>query len=227
MTDPADVLPITVVSDVVCPWCFIGKHRLEAAIAMRPDLPVAIEWYPYFLNSWIPQGGISREEYLITKFGSVEAYADIAKRVTAAAAAEGLIYASQKIARQPNTRDCHRLIRWAKEDKGNGGAMKQRLMEMYFTEGADLTDNAVLATAAAACGLDADDIRARLASDRDAATVTEQAESAERSGISGVPCFIFGGVIAVTGAQSAEDLAQAMDNAVIERKRRLAIAATS
>ena len=96
---------IDVVSDVVCPWCFIGKHRLEAALKLKPDIAVEVHWRPYFLNDWIPREGISREEYLTTKFGSVERYKGIAQRVGAAAAAEGLVYASDKMKRQPNTLD--------------------------------------------------------------------------------------------------------------------------
>src|SRR5215470_14717568 len=97
---PTSPLPIDVVSDVVCPWCFIGKRRLEKAIAMRPDIPVAVRWRPYFLNPWVPREGISREEYLTTKFGSPERYKAIAQRVALAAQAEGLTYAIDKITRQ-------------------------------------------------------------------------------------------------------------------------------
>src|SRR5215475_8442944 len=106
-------LAIDVFSDVVCPWCFIGKRRLEKAIALRPGIPVEVHYRPYFLNDWIPREGISREEYLTTKFGSSERYNGIAQRVCAAAASEGLTYAMAKISRQPNTLDAHRLIRWA------------------------------------------------------------------------------------------------------------------
>jgi predicted DsbA family dithiol-disulfide isomerase len=201
---------IDVVSDVVCPWCFIGKHRLEKALALRPDVAVEVHWRPYFLNDWIPREGISREEYLTTKFGSPERYKGIAKRVTAAAAEEGLTYASDKVKRQPNTLDCHRLIRWA-EAKGNAGEMKQKLMDFYFTQGADLTDRDVLVRAAAAVGLDADTVREALASDQDVAQIEQEALSAKEAGIEGVPCFIFGGKFAVSGAQSPEYLAEAID----------------
>src|SRR5258706_2935271 len=88
---------IDVVSDVVCPWCFIGKRRLEKAVAQHPDIPVTIRWRPYFLNPWVPREGISREDYLTTKFGSVQRYADRAQRVVAAAAEEGLVYALDKV----------------------------------------------------------------------------------------------------------------------------------
>ena len=201
---------IDVVSDVVCPWCFIGKHRLEKALALRPDVPVEVHYRPYFLNDWIPREGISREEYLTTKFGSVDRYKGIAQRVAAAAAAEGLVYASDKMKRQPNTLDCHRLIRWA-ETIGKAPAMKQKLMDLYFTQGADLTDHETLVKAAADLGLDAKTVRDGLASDKDVAEIEQEALAAKEAGIDGVPCFIFGGKFAVSGAQSPEYLADAID----------------
>ncbi|AXK80020.1 DsbA family oxidoreductase [Pseudolabrys taiwanensis] len=201
---------IDVVSDVVCPWCFIGKRRLEQAIALKPDIPVEVHWRPYFLNDWIPREGISREQYLTTKFGSPAAYKDIAQRVAAAAAQEGLVYAIDKISSQPNTIDAHRLIRWA-SGIGKAADMKQRLMDLYFTEGADLTNEAVLVQAAADIGLDPEDVRAALNSELDVEEVTREAETAKEAGIQGVPCFIFGGRFAVSGAQSPEYLAEAIE----------------
>src|ERR671916_937338 len=106
-------LPIDVVSDVVCPWCFIGKRRLEKALALRPDLATEVRWNPFFLNPWVPREGISREEYLRTKFGSVERYKQISQRLVAAGEEEGIPFAFDKMTRQPNTLDCHRLLRWA------------------------------------------------------------------------------------------------------------------
>ena len=111
----APVLQVDMVSDVVCPWCFIGKRRLEKAIALQPSIPVSVRYRPYFLNPWVPRGGISREEYLTTKFGSVERYKTNAQRIVALARDEGLTYNLDGIARQPNTLDCHRLILWAGE----------------------------------------------------------------------------------------------------------------
>ena len=201
---------IDVVSDIVCPWCFIGKHRLEKAIALNPDIPVEVHWRPYFLNDWIPREGISREQYLTTKFGSPERYKGIAQRVSAAAAAEGLTYAMDKISRQPNTLDAHRLIRWA-DEIGKAAEMKQRLMDLYFTAGADLTNHAVLAQAAADIGLDAEATRKALASDKDVAEIEREALSAKEAGIDGVPCFIFGGKFAISGAQESDYLAEAIE----------------
>jgi predicted DsbA family dithiol-disulfide isomerase len=203
---------IDIVSDVVCPWCFIGKKRLEDAVAMKPDVPVELHWRPYFLNDWIPREGISREEYLTTKFGGVDRYKGIAQRVAAAAQAEGLTYAMDKISRQPNTLDAHRLIRWAGEI-GKAAQMKQTLMDFYFTEGGDLTDRETLVRAASAVGLDAEKVRADLASDKDVAEIEREAEAAKEAGIQGVPMFIFDGRFAVSGAQAPETLAEAIERA--------------
>jgi predicted DsbA family dithiol-disulfide isomerase len=214
-------LPIDMVSDVVCPWCFIGKRRLEKAITRKPEIAVRVRFRPYFLNPWVPREGMRREDYLTAKFGSVARYGAIAQRVAQAAAAEGLSYAPDGIKRQPNTLDCHRLILWA-DEIGNAALMKQRLMDVYFTEGGDLTDREVLVKAAADCGLDADLVRPRLAGDEDAQRVEREAESAKEAGIEGVPCFILGGVLAVQGAQAPEHLAQAIERAASEYAKRVA-----
>jgi len=202
-------LVIDIVSDVVCPWCYIGKRRIENALALVPDVPVQVNWRPFFLNSWVPREGISREEYLTAKFGSVDAYKGIAGRVVAAANEEGLVYRPDLVKRQPNTTDCHRLIYWA-EAEGNAAEMKQRLMELYFRDGGDLTDTEVLVQAAADCGLDADEVRARLATDEDTALVSGQAQEASDKGISGVPTYVFAQKYAVSGAQPPELLARAV-----------------
>jgi len=210
--NPLKPLQIDIVSDVVCPWCYIGKRRIENALALAGEVPVEIHWRPFFLNPWVPREGISRDQYLTTKFGSVEAYKGIAGRVVAAAGEEGLLYRPDLVKRQPNTTDCHRLIHWAEHDPSGdkSAAMKQRLMELYFREGGDLTDVDVLVQAAADVGLDADDIRKRLATDEDVELISAQAKDASDKGISGVPTFVFAGKYAVSGAQPADQLARAI-----------------
>jgi predicted DsbA family dithiol-disulfide isomerase len=221
---PEQPLSIDVVSDVVCPWCFIGKRRLEKAIAQKPEIAVAVRYRPYFLNPWVPRAGMSRADYLTAKFGSVDRYRANAERIVAIARDEGLAYNVDAITRQPNTIDCHRLIHWAGE-RGDAARMKQRLMELYFTEGADLSDNEVLAGAARDCGMDAGHVRARLASDEDVDTVSADAEAARSAGIDGVPCFILGGVFAVSGAQPPDALADAIMRAAAAREQDDAAAA--
>jgi predicted DsbA family dithiol-disulfide isomerase len=202
-------LQIDIVSDVVCPWCYIGKKRIEDALALAGDVPVHVNWRPFFLNPWVPREGISRDEYLTAKFGSPDAYKGIAGRVVAAAAEEGLAYNSDRVKRQPNTIDSHRLIHWA-DAEGKAAQMKQRLMELYFRDGGDLTDTDVLVQAAADIGLDADSVRKRLATDEDVDLISGQAQEASEKGISGVPTFVFAQKYAVSGAQPADQLARAI-----------------
>ncbi len=219
ISEPRAAVHVDVISDVVCPWCYIGKRRLESAIALTPDVDVEVNWRPYFLNDWIPRDGIDRQTYLETKFGSAERYAVIAERIAAAAAMEGLVYNPAKIARQPNTLDCHRLILWSRSAT-DPGRMKQRLMELYFAEGADLTDPRVLIQAAVDCGMDGDLVRRLMASDADVERIETEVTSAKEAGIDGVPCFIFGGVLAVSGAQTPDYLAGAIERAAAERAKR-------
>jgi predicted DsbA family dithiol-disulfide isomerase len=209
------VMPVDVVSDIVCPWCYIGKRRLETALSMRPHIAVEVRWRPYFLNPWIPRRGIDRRTYLEQKFGSVERYRAIAERVAAAAAHEGLVYKVDAISRQPNTLDCHRLILWA-GNCGASGQMKQRLMEMYFAEGRDLSDPDVLVDAAVACGMDGELVGQLLANDADVARIEAEATAAKDAGIDGVPCFIFGNVLGVGGAQEPAYLAEALERAALQ-----------
>jgi predicted DsbA family dithiol-disulfide isomerase len=211
-------LPIDVISDVVCPWCYVGKRFLEKAIALKPEIPVAVRFRPYLLNPWVPREGMSREDYLITKFGSVERYNANNQRVADAAAAAGLDYARDKIKRQPNTIDCHRLISWA----GDPARMKQRLMQLYFSEGGDLTDREVLVKAAADCGMDPAEVRSRLATDGDVARIEAEANSAKEAGVNGVPFFIFGNLLAISGAQPPDYLAQAIERASNELAKQVA-----
>jgi predicted DsbA family dithiol-disulfide isomerase len=205
-------LQIDIVSDVVCPWCYIGKRRIENALALTPDVPVEIHWRPFFLNPWVPREGISREQYLTTKFGSVEAYKGIAGRVVAAAEEEGLSYRPDLVRRQPNTVDCHRLIHWAERDAAGdkSAAMKQRLMELYFRDGGDLTDIDVLVQAASDIGMDAARVRQRLLTDEDVELISAEAKDASDKGISGVPTFLFAQKYAVSGAQPGGQLARAI-----------------
>jgi predicted DsbA family dithiol-disulfide isomerase len=217
--DTPEALQIDVVSDVVCPWCFIGKRRLEQAIALCPDIPVEVNFRPYFLNPWVPRAGMTRTDYLTKKFGSVERYGEIAQRVATAAAEEGLTYAVDKMSRQPNTLDSHRVIFWAR-NSGAQACVKQRLMDFYFTEGANLSDQEVLVKAATECGMDGEEVRRLLATDTDVERVTQEAESARSAGINGVPTFIFGGAFSTSGAQPPETLAEIIAYAAAEQEKR-------
>jgi predicted DsbA family dithiol-disulfide isomerase len=174
----------------------------------------------------VPREGMSRVDYLTAKFGSPERYEKIAQRVAQAAADEGLTYNIGALARQPNTLDCHRLILWAgRVDKA--AQIKQRLMEIYFSEGGDLSDRNVLVQAASDCGLDPAEVAQLLASNVDVAAVEQAAKSAQDAGIEGVPFYVFGSMLAVSGAQAPEYLAGAMERAAAEVAKSAALSQAS
>jgi predicted DsbA family dithiol-disulfide isomerase len=211
-------LTVDVVSDVVCPWCYIGKRRLEAALARlresSPDLPVEIRWHPFQLNPDLPPGGIDRREYLEAKFGGPQRAAQIYDRVRAAGETVGIPFAFDAIARQPNTREAHRLIAWAQSrPEGDADALVEAMFRAYFLEGRFVGDRDELVKLATDAGFDPDDTRAFLASDALEDVITESDARARSMGISGVPFFIFNGKTAVSGAHEPEALLAAIAQA--------------
>lgn len=202
---------VDIVSDVVCPWCYVGKRRLEQALAMTPDLDIDLRWRPFQLDPTIPPEGISREAYVNRKFGPERAK-EIYARVRDVGAHEGIPFAFEKITRSPNTLDAHRLLRWAL-DAGCQELLKERLLRLYFIEGADVGDHDVLARAAADCGMDAEAVRRRLATDEDVDAVRADIDAAQKMGVNGVPFFIINGRYGVSGAQPADVLADALRRA--------------
>jgi len=206
---------IDVVSDVVCPWCYLGKHRLEAALALRPDVETEIHWRPYFLDPRVPREGMARVDYLSRKFGSDERIRPAHERLSRLGREEGIKFHFERITWQPNTLDAHRLIGWA-EETGRAGAIVEKIFSLFFAEGADLSKRETLLLAAQAGGLDVESVRRDLASERDVAAVEKAATSAAERGISGVPFFIFNNRFAVAGAQPPDMLAEAMDKTLAE-----------
>jgi predicted DsbA family dithiol-disulfide isomerase len=202
-------LSVDVVSDVVCPWCYLGKRRLEAAAKLVLEIPLDIRWRPFQLDPTIPPEGIPRAEYVRRKFGSPEALDRPNTHLTAAGTEVGIPYAFDKIARSPNTIDAHRVIRWAAE-AGHQDEMVERLFRLYFVEGADVGDHKVLAQAGADVGMNAAALTADLATDRDREAVQREISAVSAAGVTGVPCFILDTRAAVMGAQSAELLASAI-----------------
>ena len=215
-------LAVDVISDVVCPWCFIGKRRLEKAIA-QAAVPLSISWRPYQLDPTIPPEGKDRRAYMEAKFGSAERIKEIHARVAAAGEGEGIPFAFDRIKVSPNTLDAHRLVRWASE-AGRQGDIVEALFRAYFIEGRNVGDAAVLTDIAAAHGLDRDDIAARLASGEDREAVREEIEAAQRIGVTGVPTFILAGRYGLVGAQPAEEIASAL-KAIAARRQAQATAA--
>ncbi|MEX0852115.1 MAG: DsbA family oxidoreductase [Bauldia sp.] len=200
-------IAVAVVSDVVCPWCYLGKRRLARALDLLPEIAVSVRWLPFRLDPTIPPQGIDREAYLNGKFGSVEAVRGAHQQLVERGRAEGIDFRFDLIRRSPNTVDAHRLIRWAAAG-GVEDEMVERLFAAYFSQGRDVGDAEVLTQLAAAAGLDGADIKARLAAETDRAEVAAEIDNAYRAGIDAVPCFIIDQRYAVMGAHPPEQIAK-------------------
>lgn len=206
---------IEIVSDVICPWCYIGKRRLEAAMAQRPDIQFEIAWRPFQLNPDMPAGGMSRKEYVEAKFGGPERARAIYQRVASEAAGEGLNLNFDGIVRTPNTLAAHSVLRWALGANVQH-QLKERIFQLYFIVGADIGDHGVLAQAAADVGMDGAKVRELLDQHADIDVVQEEEQMAREIGVSGVPFFIIERKYGVMGAQPPEALLQAIDRAAAE-----------
>ena len=220
-------LTIDIVSDVVCPWCFIGKRKLEAALQLpeASDLPpIQIRWHPFQLNPDLPPEGVPRKQYLEDKFGGPQRAAEIYARVGAAGKAVGLDLNFEGIQRQANTLMAHALIAYAQNSPLNhlpgqpdnrlGHDVKERLLKAYFVEGRFIGGLDVLVDVAVEAGLDGEAVRAHLSDPAALAAVSESDAQARQLGVSGVPFFIFNQKLAVSGAQDPQTLIQAMQQAV-------------
>ena len=210
MNEPRTVR-IDVISDVVCPWCFLGQKRLDRAIALADGIEVDVRWRPYQLDPTIPAEGLERKSYMLAKFGSADRLKQAHDNLVGAGAAEGIPFAFDAITVAPNTLDAHRVIRWA----GSAGPevqnrLARRLFELYFQEGRNVGDPAELIAAARDVGMDAAVVETLLPTDADRDAVTEEIATASRMGVRGVPCFIIENKYAVMGAQDAETLADAI-----------------
>ena len=209
-------LRIDVVSDVVCPWCYVGKKRLEEALEALPEVHAEIFWRPFQLDGTIPQGGIPREEYLTKKFGANRAH-DMYARLEGIGREAGIPFDFKSIKISPNTLDAHRLLRWA-QAVGTQSEVKEQLFKLFFIEGKDIGDHELLAQVAAENGIEKDVAARLLASDADVEAVREEIETAARMGVTGVPFFIFNSKIAVSGAQPSEVLIQAVQHCLNQPK---------
>lgn len=205
---------VDVVSDVACPWCYIGERRLRRAAGLLPGIDVLVRWRPFQLDPTIPPEGMDRRLYMERKFGSLDRIAPAHARLTAMGKAEGIDYRFDDMTRSANTIDAHRVIHWAEGPLQD--AMVDRLFKANFTDCLDIGDHAVLARLAGEVGLDEAEIASRLATDRDRDTVRAEIDEAARMGVDGVPCFIVDGRYAVMGAQEAEVLARAIRTAAAE-----------
>jgi predicted DsbA family dithiol-disulfide isomerase len=214
-------LNIDIISDVVCPWCFVGKRQIEAALALYAqerageDRP-RVSWRPFQLNPQLPPEGMSRQDYVLKKFGAARAK-DVYARVTAVGAEYGIAFAFDKIERQPNTLAAHSLIALAGAAPADAGGLQDRvkeaLLQDYFLEGVDLSKAENLIKVAAAAGLDPLQAERCLADPASRQAVESEDQRARAIGVQGVPFFIFNGKVAVSGAQGPQALLDAMHQA--------------
>lgn len=194
---------IDLFSDVICPWCFIGKRRLEKAIAARPDQTVDIQWRAFQLNPDMPRDGMLRQHYVEAKFGGPERAQQIYANIAEAGRTVGLDFAFEKIGRTPNTVKAHRMIYWATH-QGLADPLVENLFRAYFFDGRDIGSVDVLTEVAAETGLDGAVAGEYLASEDGLNEVAAETRYAYENGITGVPCFIFNRRYAVAGAQEPE-----------------------
>jgi predicted DsbA family dithiol-disulfide isomerase len=192
-------LAVDVISDVICPWCYIGKRRLEKAVAALGG-SVKVRWLPFQLNPTMPKEGVSRREYRTKKFGSWERSQELDARLVAVGEAEGIPFAFERIERTPNTLDAHRFI-WLAEKEGIQDAVVEALFRAYFTEGRDISSPQTLLDVAAEAGLDRGKAEAMLNGEDGLEAIKGADELSRRFRVEGVPCFLVNGTLTLSGAQ--------------------------
>ncbi|MCF2870620.1 DsbA family oxidoreductase [Octadecabacter sp. G9-8] len=197
------MVKLDIISDPICPWCYIGKTNLDRALEQIPDHPFTIEWHPFQLNPTMPAGGMGRRDYLEGKFGGKEGAVKAYAPVVTAAEAAGLKIDFDGMQRTPNTIDAHRLIHWAGIE-GRQSFIVQRLFEAYFRDARDIGDHEVLADIADGCEMDAAVVTKLLNSDADIENIQKRDAHSREMGISSVPTFIVANQHAVPGAQPTE-----------------------
>jgi predicted DsbA family dithiol-disulfide isomerase len=205
---------IDVISDAICPWCYIGKRHLERALALldKQGLHFTVAWHPFQLNPDMPREGVERAQYRLAKFGSAERSRQLDERITETACTVGLEFHLDRLTRTPNTLDAHRLIRLAGQHGVQDGVV-EALFEGYFCDGADIGNAEVLTRLGVEGGLERDDITTMLASDAGLKEVAAADRMARNAGIQGVPSFALQGHVLFSGAVPADEMAQAFRRA--------------
>ncbi|MDZ4741201.1 MAG: DsbA family oxidoreductase [Alphaproteobacteria bacterium] len=214
-------MQIDVISDPVCPWCYIGKRRLERAVRLRPHISFEIRWRPFQLDPTTPPEGYDRKTYIEKKFGSSERVKPIQTALLQAGESEGITFAFDKITRTPNTINAHRLIRWA-HSLGVQDEIVEGLFRGYFVDGLDIGQIKILAQIGDDAGMDGELVEELLSSDTDIESVEQQDSMARKFGVQGVPSFFMGGKTLITGAEDAETLAQIIDRAISDAESAVA-----
>ncbi len=212
------MIHVDIISDTVCPWCYIGKRRFEQAVALRPAYEFQVGWRPFQLNPDIPPSGLPRREYLSTKFGGSDRADRIYESVSAAGVEVDLAFNFRDIPHQPNTFDSHRLVRWS-ESAGVQDLVVEKLFHSYFIDAADVGNREVLVDVANACGMDGDLVRELFIKDADRDLVMAEEGVARRMGINGVPCFVVDHKYAISGAQDPSVLTHVFDLAMQDKEK--------
>ena len=208
------IIELDVVSDVICPWCFVGKRRLEKAIKLLGDsVSVKVTWRPFQLNPWTPKEGIDRQEYRRAKFGSIERSQQLDARLTSVGAGEGIEFHLERITRTPNTLDAHRVI-WLAQQHGLQDAVVEALFEAYFVNGVDIGDPKNLMVLAQAVGMDGTLTENLLSSDLGIKKVLAEEAKSKELGIEGVPSFVVDGAVLFSGAAEPQMIAEALGQLV-------------
>jgi predicted DsbA family dithiol-disulfide isomerase len=203
-------MQIDIVSDTVCPWCFIGKRRLEKALAQRPEMTFQISWRAYRLDAQVPPEGVDRKAYMRAKFGDNPQAKAMGDALRQAGADEGIDFQFDSIEKRPNTTNSHRLIRWA-ATAGVQDDVVERLFRAYFEQGRDIGSSAVLTEIASEADMDVELVEQLLASDADRELIEREDALAHQMGISGVPTFIFANKFMLQGAQDSEAILKVID----------------
>jgi len=210
MTDEPTTLSVDMIVDVMCPWCYIGKRRLEAALSERPDLTFSVRFLPYQLDPTIPDEGMPRMDYLIKKFGSAAGYEQAYAPIRQAAISEGLDLNLESIQSSPNTINSHRLLRWS-HAVNKHWEVAEGLFKAYFCDGKDLNDTDVLLEIASECGMDPALYKTLLNSDTDKLLIHRKIRQYVAQGIQGVPCLVIGSKFYLVGAQEKHAILQQID----------------
>lgn len=209
------MIEIDVVSDTICPWCYVGKRRLERALAGFDTDEVRVRWHPFQLNPDLPREGMDRAEYVAAKFGGAEAARAVYDRIREAGAEEGIAFAFERMPRTPNTFASHRVVRFAARE-GRQDEAVEALFRAVFMNGRDIGDFETLVDVGAECGIDPVALAEHLAGAEEADALRAEEERSRRMGVTGVPFFIIGGRYAVTGAQDPAVLRGVLDRVAEE-----------
>ena len=211
--DSQATLTVDVIADLVCPWCYLGKRRLDNALNAVHG-PSLVTWYPFQLNPEMPTEGVSLDRYLETRFGGREAVRPGLEYLAKKGSDEGVTFRFDRIARVPNTLDAHRLLQLAERNGADVTALAEDLMHRFFAEGEDISEHDLLIEAGAAVGLESSDVISMLDDDRSRQIVLSQEAQVRKGGVTGVPDFLVNKRLFVTGAQSTEILVNVFDRAM-------------